>query len=101
MLDSHQDVAFNEQRVTFQDDRGNDVVADYDLLVAADGANSAVRQHLVEFDGDFSLKTFSTDMCYMSFAMNLPEDASSVCFSGLWLDAPTLTLSLRHLSQTV
>ena len=100
MLDSHQDVAFNEQRVTFRDDRGNDVVADYDLLVAADGANSTVRQHLAEFDVDFSLEIFSTDRCYMSFAMNLPEDASSdasvICGSN-----HALTLSPRRLPQTV
>ena len=59
----------------FENHSGKEVVIDYDLLIGADGARSAVRNELEKFDKDFSVHAVQPTMSYIGLdKFQLPED---------------------------
>lgn len=70
-------VSFADQTVSFVDKSGGEVKVCYDLLVAADGANSAVRDSLEAYDPDFKVNKVTSFRSYKSIrSLKLPSQKS-------------------------
>ena len=59
-----QEVLFDEKQLTIEDSDGNIVKEGYDLLIAADGVNSIVRQKLQEYDHTYGVESFAHSNVY-------------------------------------
>ena len=60
-----QEVLFGEKKLMIEDSEGNIVEEGYDLLIAADGVHSVVRQKLQEFDHSFEVESFEHSDVYI------------------------------------
>ena len=69
---------FKERRITLEDPLGKSLVQSYDLLVAADGANSIVRNELMEFDESLTTEIVPNRSRYLvADDFTMPESESS------------------------
>ena len=59
-----QGVAFDEQKVMFEDDNGKHVSASYDVLIAADGVHSQIRRELQQFDATLDVHAYESTRGY-------------------------------------
>jgi len=81
-------VSFKDQKITFETAKGNEVVVDYDLLVAADGSNSVVRKELQQFDRSLRVRRGPATRSYVSVnGLRIPDknDAFSESLKPGWL----------------
>ena len=53
-----QSIDFETKQLVFEGNEGSNVEEQYDLLIAADGARSFVRQKLQQYDSTFEVKSF-------------------------------------------
>ena len=68
-------MSFKDQKVMFEDASGKEVIVDYDLLIAADGAYSNVRNALVEYDKDLNVHVTKSERSYVGVdGLRLPDN---------------------------
>ena len=60
-----QEVLFGEKKLVIEDSAGNIIEEGYDLLIAADGVHSIVRQKLQEYDHSFEVERFTHGDVYV------------------------------------
>ena len=65
ILSPFKEVLFGEKKLVIEDSEGNTVEEGYDLLIAADGVHSVVRQKLQEFDHTFEVESFEHSDVYI------------------------------------
>jgi len=76
-------LSFKDQKITFDTALGNEVVVDYDFLVAADGFNSVIRGELQQLDGDLKVQRAATIRSYVGVDGLKVPDQSGECYKSL------------------